>query len=108
MFWRLFDERRAIKRERDELHAEVERLRAENRGLRETITEWQEIHGTFTGDIHAACQAEIERLRAAVRELLTAGEHEGECTNSGSWGDDACELHVEASNRREQMACQAL
>jgi len=28
-------------------HAEVERLKAENRGLVETIGEWQEIHGTF-------------------------------------------------------------
>ena len=41
----------------------VEDLRRENRALRETIAEWQEIHGSFTGDVHRACQAEIERLR---------------------------------------------
>jgi len=40
--------------------AEVERLR-------ETIAEWQAIHGTFTGDVHAACQVEIDRLRALLK-----------------------------------------
>lgn len=43
---------------------EREALRAENERLRETIAEWQAIHGTFTGDVHVACQAENERLRA--------------------------------------------
>jgi hypothetical protein len=42
----------------------IDRLTAENERLRETIAEWQEIHGTLRGDVHAACQAEIERLRA--------------------------------------------
>src|SRR5215469_9884303 len=41
--------------------AEIERLR-------ETIAEWQAIHGVFTGDVHAACQTEIERLRAALEK----------------------------------------
>lgn len=45
---------------------EINELRAENAQLRETIAEWQEIHGTFTGDVHAACQAEIERLRVVA------------------------------------------
>lgn len=44
-------------------------LEAENEQLKETIGEWQEIHGTFTGDVHRACQAEIERLRAALADM---------------------------------------
>jgi FtsZ-binding cell division protein ZapB len=66
----------ALRRERDELRAqadgfydevmrlraEVARLTAENRGLSETIAEWQEIHGTF------APNPEVERLKALLRE----------------------------------------
>jgi hypothetical protein len=55
-----FDKRMA---ERDELRAEIEQLR-------ETIAEWQAIHGTFTGDVHTACQTEIEQLQTAL-----AGHH---------------------------------
>jgi predicted RNase H-like nuclease (RuvC/YqgF family) len=47
-----------------EANAEIERLR-------ETIAEWQEIHGTFSGDVHRACQAEIERLRAVLERIAT-------------------------------------
>ena len=47
-------------------HDEEGKLRAEVERLKETIAEWQEIHGTFTGDVHAACQAEIERLRVTL------------------------------------------
>jgi seryl-tRNA synthetase len=42
---------------------EVDELRAENQRLRETIAEWQKIYGTLHGDVHAACQTEIESLR---------------------------------------------
>ena len=60
---------------------ELAELRAENERLRETIAEWQEIHGTFTGDVHAACQAEIERLRSALHEVIAAG-HDVYCKAS--------------------------
>jgi hypothetical protein len=53
---------------------EINELRAENAQLRETIAEWQEIHGTFTGDVHAACQAEIERLRVALKTIASAAD----------------------------------
>jgi hypothetical protein len=67
-------------------YAEIKRLRAANvldlqqaqveiERLRETIAEWQEIHGTFTGDVHHACQAEIERLRGSVIAATKEGEH---------------------------------
>lgn len=45
-----------------EIGAEVERLRADNRGLSETIGEWQEIHGTFVAN------PEVERLRADIKD----------------------------------------
>lgn len=51
----------------DGAEAEVERLRAENRGLTETIEEWQEIHGTFVAN------PEVERLtrqRDAARMIV--------------------------------------
>ena len=51
--------------------AEIADLRAANERLRETIAEWQKIHGTFSGDVHAACQVEIERLREQ-KELLAS------------------------------------
>lgn len=52
---------------------EIDALRAENERLRETIAEWQEIHGTMTGDVHRACQVEIERLRAALEKIANSG-----------------------------------
>jgi uncharacterized coiled-coil DUF342 family protein len=57
MWWEHHEDLRV---ENAELRAEVERLKAENRGLIETISEWQEIHGTF------APNPEIERLRLAL------------------------------------------
>jgi len=56
----------SMQRVMEQLIRERDQLRAENEGLRETIAEWQEIHGVFTGDVHAACQAEIERLKREV------------------------------------------
>lgn len=53
----------------------VEDLRRENRELRETIAEWQAIHGTLTGDVHSACQAEIVRLRAALFKIADDSAH---------------------------------
>ena len=49
----------------------IHELRAENERLKKTIAEWQQIHGTFTGDVHHACQVENERLRAAQDQALT-------------------------------------
>ena len=46
-----------------EILKQRDELLIDNDGLRETIAEWQAIHGTFSGDVHAACQAEIERIR---------------------------------------------
>lgn len=59
------------------LEGEIERLEKENRGLTETIEEWQAIHGTFVAN------PELERLKAVVERLRAVVDLAREYAKSG-------------------------
>lgn len=51
---------------------------------------------------------ELLATRNALHELLKYGAHEGPCTNDGREADGPCQLHFEASERRELAAYELL
>ena len=64
------------------LEIEIEQLRAENRGLSETIAEWQEIHGTF------APNPEVERLKTdPYKAGYIDGHHDAHARRDESYRD---------------------
>lgn len=46
-------------------------------------------------------------LLEAARDRLLRGQHDGPCDNE-PYGDGACSLHVEASDRRDERLARAV
>lgn len=63
---------------------------------------WSELAERACRERDAALR-EVERLRAALGEMLRGGQHDGPCTNEGD-PYDSCDLHGEAAERRRAQA----